>query len=123
MERIVFIISDFIIPAVMILWGIRHRKNYPPKPVDRGAYRSKRAQRTKKSWVYAQKRFAQLWIVFGCIVLIINLIIRFTLPLEDAMKTLINLIPSGLGMLMPYILVERELKQKVYDRIDQSEKK
>ena len=55
------IICDLLIPAVMLIFGIRFGKNPPKKINSFFGYRTSRSMRNQETWFYAHRYLGKLW--------------------------------------------------------------
>ena len=55
------LICDLLIPAVMLIFGIRFVKNPPKKINSFFGYRTSRSVRNQETWFYAHRYLGKLW--------------------------------------------------------------
>jgi len=55
------IICDLLIPAVMLVFGIRFGKNPPKKINSFFGYRTSRSMKNQETWAYAHRYLGKLW--------------------------------------------------------------
>ena len=55
------LICDLLIPAVMLVFGIRFGKNPPKKVNSLFGYRTSRSMRNQETWAYAHRYLGKLW--------------------------------------------------------------
>ena len=109
------IYSIFIIPLLMILSGYLMYK-HPPKKINRlVGYRTSSSMENLENWKFSNQSCGKLWIKFGVIILIIDVlllildcfnILKFT---EDIIGiiVLLEIIP----MLLSIFLIENKIKK------------
>lgn len=110
--KVFYWIVDLSIPLMMIGIGILFRNNSPKKINGIYGYRTSRSMASQESWDYANKRFAQIWLKWGMILLVIIVLSRLFIPINDEKLTLIH---TGIGMIFligAIPIVEIELKKK-----------
>ncbi len=105
-------IVDLLIPSMMIVIGLIFRKWIPKNINYLIGYRTKRSMSSQDAWVYANHRFAALWLKMGCWLL--TLVVLSKLLFSFNPDTLsISMAALGIAaMLITIPIVERELKQK-----------
>lgn len=112
--NMVMILVDFLIPALMLLFGLAMWKA-PSHKVDKWyGYRTRRALKSREAYVFAQIRMGRIWtwtaLLLGAAALILALIFG-----RDPGFTKISLALLGgqvLVMVLAMIPVERALKKK-----------
>ncbi len=69
---------------------------------------------SQDAWVYANRRFAELWLKMGCLLFPLIVLVKLLFSFDDPDH--LSLVIAALGiaaMLMSILIVERELKQKI----------
>lgn len=108
--KVFFWIVDLLIPLMMIGVGLLFKNNSPKKINWVYGYRTSRSMASQEAWDYANKRFAEIWLKWGKILLIITILSRLFLSIDDETLTLIH---TGIGMIFligTIPIVEKELK-------------
>jgi len=110
--EVFFWIVDLQIPFMMIVIGLIFRKWAPKKINSVTGYRTKRSMASQEAWEYANRRFAELWLKIGCLLLALIILIKLLFPFNSAkLSLIINLCVVAI-MLLSTLIVERELKEK-----------
>lgn len=103
-------IFDLIIPLMMIILGHLFCK-HPPKTINYIlGYRTRRSMSSQENWLFANKRMGQLWFKWGLVLIVIVVLTRLLLPLENETLVQINMYIGLVFMMAPIVIVERELK-------------
>ena len=107
--------SIFIIPLLMILTGYLMYK-HPPKKINKlVGYRTSSSMKNSENWQIANQSCGKLWIKFGAIILIINIllfvldcfnILKFT---EDVIGIIILL--EIIPMVLSIFIVEKKISK------------
>ncbi|MCA9765518.1 MAG: SdpI family protein [Carnobacterium sp.] len=102
---------DLILPIIMIIFGYLFSKKQPKNINYFVGYRTKRSMTSKENWIYANRRFGQIWFKLGWIAFILVLLVRLFIPVEHETLTLINLCLALILILASIYVVEKELKR------------
>lgn len=115
--NLVMVLTDFLIPALMLLFGLVFWKA-PSDKVDKWyGYRTKRALKSREAYVFAQVRMGRIWTEAAIPMAVLTLVCVLLLR-ESGDFPLISLGVMGVQagvMLLCMIPVELALKKK-FDR-------
>lgn len=75
---IFMLFSDLLIPAVMLLFGLRFRKRPPEKIQASFGYRTRRSMKSKTAWDYAHRYFGTVWLAVGAILLPVSVLVMLS---------------------------------------------
>lgn len=113
---IIFLITDLLLPTLMIIFGLLFLYK-PPKTINYlYGYRTKRSMISQESWDYAHQYFGKIWFPLGVIVLILTIVAFIFLYNQDedtigvvgTIIMFIQLIP----LFVSVFITERALKRK-----------
>lgn len=110
----IYWIADMIIPVMMIIIGWIFRRYQPSKPNYIIGYRTSRSMASQEAWIYANKRFAELWFKWGLILCLVLTISRLFLPIDAEILSLVNTVIGMICLIGSIPIVEKELKNKKY---------
>lgn len=76
MVSMIFIfVCNLIIPATMLFFGMKFRKNGPKNINGIYGYRTSMSMKNKDTWEFAHQYFGRLWTKLGLILLIVSIIV------------------------------------------------
>ncbi len=105
----------FIIPLVMILFGIRFVKFAPREINNTYGYRTGMSMKNKDTWSFAHMYIGRLWFKLGIILLILSIIsMLFTLMMPLDSVGIFGGVVVGIQlivMITPIFFTEKALKQ------------
>lgn len=73
--KIFIIVSNLIIPVIMLFFGVRFRKHGPKNINGIYGYRTSMSMKNKNTWEFAHQYCGRLWIKLGLIMLTISIIV------------------------------------------------
>ncbi|ABS41441.1 SdpI family protein [Clostridium botulinum] len=73
--KIFIIVSNLIIPVIMLFFGVRFRKHGPKNINGIYGYRTSMSMKNKDTWEFAHQYCGRLWIKLGLIMLTISIIV------------------------------------------------
>ncbi|MBY7023532.1 SdpI family protein, partial [Clostridium botulinum] len=73
--KILIIVSNLIIPVIMLLFGVRFRKHGTKNINGIYGYRTSMSMKNKDTWEFAHQYCGRLWIKLGLIMLTISIIV------------------------------------------------
>ncbi|MBY6767228.1 SdpI family protein [Clostridium botulinum] len=73
--KIFTIVSNLIIPVIMLFFGVRFRKHEPKNINGIYGYRTSMSMKNKDTWEFAHQYCGRLWIKLGLIMLTISIIV------------------------------------------------
>ena len=74
---IFMLVMDLLIPVTMLVFGIYFIKNVPKEINMTFGYRTEMSMKNKDTWIFAHNYCGKLWLVIGCITLILSIIAMF----------------------------------------------
>lgn len=115
------IIVIMIVPLTLIVSGAISYLRPPKNANSLYGFRTRLASRTAHTWIYANRKSAQLFIIFGAASLLANLILYFLLAGEntDSIVKLLAYVSIGLillALLSNVLIVQFLLKKKFDER-------
>ena len=108
------LITDFIIPLLMITIGIVFKVNPKKKINALYGYRSFRSRSSQENWNYSQKLSGSYFFHIGNLLLIVNIIFKVLSPYSSSTTSLINAMIGIVALIIPIIMVETKLRK--FDR-------
>lgn len=113
------IISDIILPVVMIVGGIIMNKHCPKRINILVGYRTRRSMKNMDTWKFAHDYCGKLWLKLGWITIILSALILalFYRSDEDTLRMTSNvlMIIQFVILLISVYLTERSLKMHFND--------
>lgn len=111
----------FFIPIMMIVWGLRWRKNppaYPKNPDVPGwnffiSYRTEWSTKSVETWRYSHISYGRMILPLGILAMVATILGLFLLPLEWAPQAV--LILDLVFIMIPYFPIEKKMKV-LFDR-------
>ena len=105
-----------VIPAAMLIAGLRWRSGKIPRYGDASGYRTRQSQRSPAAWAFAHVYFGRLWTILGAVLALLG-IVAMMLCIggdEDAVGMHFGLAcgVQALAMLLPVIPTERALRRR-----------
>lgn len=113
---IFMLISDLLIPLVMVLFGIRFRRNAPRQINCFLGYRTTRSMKNRKTWEFAHRHFGKVWMIVGlCLLPVTVAVMLMVLGQPEERINVVGLILCGVQLavlLLSLIPTELALKRK-----------
>lgn len=110
--KIFYWITDLLIPLMMIGIGLLFKNNSPKKINWAFGYRTKRSMASQEAWDYANKRFAQIWLKWGMVLVVVITLSKLLIPVSDEILTIIHAIIGIISIFGVIPMVEMELKRR-----------
>lgn len=112
----IFWIIDMIVPIMIILIGISY-KYRAPKDINKfHGYRTKESMKSEEAWDYAHSYGANIWIITGIILAIVIFFNKMFIEISPEYLSLINIIISLIGMVIPVPIIDNKMKKKFKSR-------
>ena len=114
------LVTDLIVPALVLLFGIHYGKNGAPKNIEgRGGFRSRRATKSWDAWVFTHKLAARIWRMAGIIMLPVTVVmmifaIGFSVEMLAFYGSLIFAF-QGFAFVGTIVYVETQIKKNFND--------
>lgn len=114
------LITNLIVPVLILLFGIHYSKNGAPKNIEgHSGFRSRRATKSWDAWVFTHKLAGKIWRVMGIImipvtVILMLFIIRLSIEAINIFGAVVFLI-QGLTFAVSVIYVETQIKKNFND--------
>lgn len=112
------LIVSFLVPACMLIFGYRWKKNPPEKINYSYGYRTKRSMSCENAWMFAHKYCGNICVKYGWFTAVVTALVMAVLPLFAleitivSVVTLIVVVLQLVPLCVPLILTERALKQE-----------
>lgn len=71
--KIFIFVCNFMIPVIMLFFGVKFRKHGPKNINVIYGYRTSMSMKNKETWEFAHQYCARLWIKLGLVMLIISI--------------------------------------------------
>ncbi|MGX9756950.1 SdpI family protein [Clostridioides difficile] len=108
----IFWIIDMIIPSIIILIGFLY-KYRAPKDINKfHGYRTNQSMKSQEAWEYAHSYGANIWIIIGVFLAIIVSLNKIFIKIRPEYLSLINLLISMAGMVIPISIIDSKIKKK-----------
>ncbi len=106
---IIFAIAVLLIPAVLIIFGVRNsrlakEKSIQGEPGMEAGYASKQAVKSYRTWSFANKYLGTCWFISGIILAVISLIILFAFINKDLFTIGWTVFAITIGQLIVFAL-------------------
>ncbi|MCC0659015.1 SdpI family protein [Clostridioides sp. ZZV14-6154] len=112
----IFWIIDMIIPAIIILIGFLY-KYRAPKDINKfHGYRTNQSMKSQEAWDYAHNCGANIWIIIGLFLVIVVCLNKIFIKIRPEYLSLINLLISIIGMIIPIPVIDSKIKKKFIDK-------
>ncbi len=114
------LITNLILPVLVLMWGIHYGKNGAPKNIEgHSGFRSRRATKSWDAWVFTHKIAAKIWRVMGLIMIPVTVVLMaFTIKLSVEAITIYGAIVfliQGFAFAGSVIYVEGQIKKNFND--------
>ena len=110
---IVMLLSSLLIPATICIAGWYYRGHTPKSK--RSGYRTSRSLRSDETWAFAHRLLGKYWLRMGIPMLAVSIVIMLAVSgkSDQEIGTIGSTlcIAQSLAMLIPFIPIERALKQ------------
>lgn len=114
------LVTDLIVPALVLLFGIHYGKNGAPKNIEgHSGFRSRRATKSWDAWVFTHKLAAKIWRIAGIIMLPVTVVmmifaIGFSVEMLAFYGSLIFAL-QGFTFVGTIVYVETQIKKNFND--------
>ena len=107
----------FLIPALIIVFGLWLMKKPPQNRMGSFGYRTQRSRRSREAWEFANKLIGKYWLIEGLLLLPLSALLLWLLRGSLDEKAYVSavsvlLIAQTAFICIPIPLVERALKEK-----------
>ncbi|MBP3329183.1 MAG: SdpI family protein [Clostridia bacterium] len=114
------LITNLILPVLILLFGIHYGKNGAPKNIEgHSGFRSRRATKSWDAWVFAHKLAAKIWRITGIIMIPVTVVLMaFTIKLSVEAINIYGafvFLLQGLTFVATIIHVENQIKKNFND--------
>lgn len=114
------LITDLIVPVLVLLFGIHYSKNGAPKNIEgHSGFRSRRATKSWDAWVFTHKLAGKIWKIAGIIMIPVTVVmmafaIKFSVEMLTYYGSIIFAI-QGFAFVATIIYVESQIKKNFND--------
>ncbi|WP_315108837.1 SdpI family protein [Clostridium intestinale] len=114
-EEIFIFVSNLIIPAIMLFFGMIFKNQGPKKINGIYGYRTSMSMKNKETWDFAHRYCGKLWTKLGLIILFISIIISLIiLSFDEKIQGIVVAIvvtAQTILLIVSIFPVEKELKK------------